>query len=287
MDDESPIEKRPDVAPETARRPPARSAEPAPAAEMRASDADRDHYAEILREAMAEGRLTADEHGERIEAVYAARTLGELEPLVRDLPAPGRAESPRLSLRKDGDGAEAPLPEARSFSPQLVAIFGGAERKGRWRVPKRLDGFAMFGGIDLDFTDAVFEQREVTINIVTIFGGADIRVPENVTLQGGGGVGIFGGFDIKAHEAEDPNAPVVHVTGFALFGGVSARRKKGKRLKNLLGREEAGGRGRRELHHDWHEAHRELREAHREMREELRDRREERRDERRGRRRDW
>ncbi|MEU0737796.1 DUF1707 SHOCT-like domain-containing protein, partial [Streptomyces lavendulocolor] len=63
-------------------QPPA-PAEPA----LRASDADRDRIADILRDALAEGRLDAEEHGERIDAVYRAKTLGELEPLVRDLPA--------------------------------------------------------------------------------------------------------------------------------------------------------------------------------------------------------
>ncbi|MFC9289056.1 DUF1707 domain-containing protein, partial [Streptomyces sp. NPDC057052] len=39
----------------------------AAASELRASDADRDRIADILREALAEGRLTADEHAERVE----------------------------------------------------------------------------------------------------------------------------------------------------------------------------------------------------------------------------
>ncbi|MGY4902865.1 DUF1707 SHOCT-like domain-containing protein [Streptomyces sp. 900116325] len=43
---------------------------------------------------MAEGRLTAEEHAERVDAVYRAKTVGELEPLVRDLPTPGGATRP-------------------------------------------------------------------------------------------------------------------------------------------------------------------------------------------------
>ena len=55
---------------------------PAPAAELRASDADRDRIADILRDALAEGRLTADEHAERVEGVLAARTVGEVVQLA-------------------------------------------------------------------------------------------------------------------------------------------------------------------------------------------------------------
>src|ERR671931_2900480 len=56
------------------------------ASELRASDADRDRIADLLRDALAEGRLTADEHAERVEGVLAAKTVGELEVFVRDLP---------------------------------------------------------------------------------------------------------------------------------------------------------------------------------------------------------
>ena len=60
---------------------------------LRASDAEREHHAELLREHAAQGRLTVDELDERLDRVYAARTLGELVPVVADLPAP--APSPR------------------------------------------------------------------------------------------------------------------------------------------------------------------------------------------------
>jgi len=56
------------------------------AAGMRASDAEREQAADALREHYAAGRLTAEEFGERLDAVYAASTAGELEQLRHDLP---------------------------------------------------------------------------------------------------------------------------------------------------------------------------------------------------------
>ena len=53
---------------------------------LRASDADREQIAERLRKAAAEGRLLAEELEQRIEATFAARTYGELDALVDDLP---------------------------------------------------------------------------------------------------------------------------------------------------------------------------------------------------------
>jgi hypothetical protein len=56
-----------------------------------ASDADRDSAASLLNAALAEGRLTADEHDQRLGAAYAARTWQQLGQLTEDLPAPPAA----------------------------------------------------------------------------------------------------------------------------------------------------------------------------------------------------
>lgn len=57
------------------------------APELRASDADRERVAADLRDHYADGRLTMEEFDERIDAVYKAKTFGELAPLTADLPA--------------------------------------------------------------------------------------------------------------------------------------------------------------------------------------------------------
>jgi hypothetical protein len=68
--------------------------------QLRAADTDRDATAERLAAAMSDGRLQADEYGERLEQAYAATTYAELDRLVADLPAPARlssATSPRAA----------------------------------------------------------------------------------------------------------------------------------------------------------------------------------------------
>jgi DUF1707 SHOCT-like domain len=66
-------------------------------ATLKASDADRDQIAERLRKATGEGRLLAEELEERLEATFAARTYGELDAVVADLPGVTvrRRERPR------------------------------------------------------------------------------------------------------------------------------------------------------------------------------------------------
>lgn len=216
-----------EVEPEPKARPTAEAA-PVAEADLRASDADRERIAELLRDAYAEGRLTVEEHSERIEAAYGARTLGELAPLTRDLPA----HRP-ISMEKPPLAAAPQLPPARSESPSMVAVFGGASRKGRWRVGSHLKAVAVFGGVEIDLSDAVFESPEVVIEVVAVFGGVDIKVPENVSLHGTG-VGIFGGFDVKEQTSADPYAPVVRVKGAAIFGGCEAKPRRGKKLKEWV-----------------------------------------------------
>lgn len=63
--------------------------------EVLASDPEREHVADRLREAAVQGRLTLTESGERQAAAYAARTRAELVPLVSDLPGPDRPRRPR------------------------------------------------------------------------------------------------------------------------------------------------------------------------------------------------
>lgn len=214
---DSPFDKRPSLDKQPAVR-------PTPEADVRASDADRDRVADILREALAEGRLDAEEHSERLDATYAAKTMGQLEPLVRDLPRPSGRPAP---------DAASDLPPSDDVD-NVVAVFSGATRRGRWRVSPKMNAFAVFGGVDIDLTKAVFEHRQTVIEATAIFGGVEIRVPENVTLRGRG-AGFFGGFEVKAGEAEDPDAPVIVVKGAAIFGGVNARQKRGKRLRKLHG----------------------------------------------------
>lgn len=70
---------------------------------LRAGDADRDVVADDLREAFSEGRLDEDEYEKRLDALWKARTYGELEDLTNDLPQPGqrkRAEAERARQQR-------------------------------------------------------------------------------------------------------------------------------------------------------------------------------------------
>ncbi|MFF3504919.1 DUF1707 domain-containing protein [Streptomyces sp. NPDC003247] len=238
--------------------------------DLRASDADRERVAEVLRDALAEGRLDMAEFEERLDATYRARTYGELAPLTRDLPAPGvTPPSPEVSLRKGAraDGGWAGrIVGGQGSSTAAVAVMSGFQRRGRWTVPRRFTGFAFWGGGVIDLREADFAAGEVVINCVAIMGGMSVVVPPGVDVVVRGH-GFMGGFDQGGTGAvDDPGAPRVVVTGFAFWGGVGVERKRtreerrrerparGEAGRELPGRAEGeggggGGEGRRHWGH--------------------------------------
>ncbi|MBX9362038.1 DUF1707 domain-containing protein [Streptomyces sp. WAC04114] len=207
--------------------------------DLRASDADREQVAGILRDALAEGRLDMEEFEERLDATYKARTYGELAPITRDLPAAG-VTVPAVSLTKDpaaGADWSGRITGGEGTSTWAVAVMSGFQRKGHWTMPRRFTCFAFWGGGEIDLREANFADREVEINAIAIMGGVDVIVPPGVEVVVRG-IGIMGGFDQREEGVPgEPGAPRVIVTGFALWGGVGVQRKL-TRAEKLRVREE-------------------------------------------------
>ncbi|WP_307852265.1 DUF1707 domain-containing protein [Streptomyces sp. b94] len=204
----------------------------APVSEMRASDADRDRVTDMLREALAEGRLTAEEHAERVEGVLAARTVGELDVFVQDLPAAHTGRGPGAAPVPNRPTVGAIPAEA---DENLVAVFSSAVRKGRWRASRRIHAYAVFGSVEIDLSEAVFEHQQVVIKAFSVFGSVEVRVPENVSLRGAGG-GVLGNFEVHTLDSAEAEAPVIYVDGWAVLGSVEARPKRGRVVADILDR---------------------------------------------------
>jgi hypothetical protein len=190
---------------------------------LRASDADRDQVANLLSTAYAEGRLTMEEHEERVGQLMAAKTFDDLIPITRDLvvigtPSPLATPQPtnRFTIDTTGQGPE---------TDKMIAIFGGVTRTGKWRVRKQTKALALFGGIDLDLRDAIFEAPVLEISGFWCFGGLDIKVPEGIEVRDHTS-GIFGGTDVSNIGDPAPGAPTLVIKGVSLFGGVSVRGPK-------------------------------------------------------------
>lgn len=185
--------------------------------EIRASDAEREYVVDVLRAHCSEGRIDLDEFSERINRVYAARTIGELTDITSDLPVP----TSQSGMATTGDDTS----RTRKAVKWTVAVMSGAVRKGRWRVEGETTVFAFMGGANIDLRDAEIRGDEITIRCIAIMGGIEVIVPEGIAVHVGG-IPFMGGFDDKTADVPVlPGSPVVKVTGLALMGGVDVKSK--------------------------------------------------------------
>ena len=178
--------------------------------ELRASHEDRDRVVEILRVAAGDGRLTAAELDERLDAALTARTSGELAALTADLPevagqAAGIAAQAKDVVRLDYQG-------------------GNATRRGRWVVPQRMEIRAVGGTVKLDFTDAVITgpvlhiQAEVRGGRLVLVTRPGIEVDADAVAVRGGRVKVR-----PEHGWKEPVSLKVEVSGEARGGRVVVR----------------------------------------------------------------
>ena len=178
------------------------------AVSVRASDADRERAVRSLRGHLLAGRLAAQEFEERIEHAYAARTLEELQGLMRDLPREqaqrGAGPTRRVFLPGNRPFAarfESPEPASvvmseamRTLAPNLIAARYRMERSEPTRLVFRREQFPFWAVVAailipifglLALAAAGREASEVVVSgtevepgrtVVDVFGVASLRV---------------------------------------------------------------------------------------------------------------
>lgn len=157
--------------------------------DLRVSDAERAHVVELLQKATGRGMLDLDEFTQRSETAYAAKTRGDLNAVLVDLPGmvhnlPGPA-SPARAVPESGE--------------ELVLSGTGApiSRDGEWLVPSRIVIRTKYGPTKLDFSRARIPHPVVEINLSGKWGPVELVVPENASVD------TAGMDDIKWASVED------------------------------------------------------------------------------------
>lgn len=189
---------------------------------LRASDADRERTADVLRAAAGEGRLTFEELDERLHAAYGAVTRHDLEGLVTDVVVP---DGHRDHLTAPVSGSKrVPVRRGEGGSRWLLAIMSGLERSGRWRLGRRCDVINLMGGSELDLNDVELADDQVQLTVWSVMGGGDIRVPDHMNVRISD-LALMGGNSIRLGEAEpDPGGPVLHLRLVSIMGGTDVMR---------------------------------------------------------------
>jgi len=195
--------------------------------------------AKILHSAMSEGRLDMAELEERLDVVYKAKTLSDLEPVTIDLPGVETTGTLQpAAQRAVSPGRRGGLVGGAPGSTTSIAVMSGATRKGSWVVPQQHNSVAFWGGVEIDLRSARFAHQHTTITAVAIMGAIDITVPDDIIVDVSG-VGFMGAFELvdkSGADPADPDAPVVKINGLGFWGAVTVTRKprKGpaKRIEN-------------------------------------------------------
>ena len=164
---------------------------------------------DVLRAAVGDGRLTADEFDERMEAALSSRTLGELAVLTADLVAgPGRSDA------------------AAERAEDVIRINqrgGSVQRGGRWMVPRRMDLRVSWCDVILDFTEAVIVADTLRIDL-NGRGGALILVGPGIVVDIGSLALRY--TDVNVRSGAEPGAPLrlrVQLTGRMRYGHIETR----------------------------------------------------------------
>jgi hypothetical protein len=173
--------------------------------DLRASDVDRERVVAVLAEAASDGRLTLDEHSERVQRAYQARTLGDLAGLTADLLPAG---SQPLQLD-----------DARLVS----AFFSTTRREGRWVMPDRLSVTAVGGHVVLDLREALLQSLHSILHVTLVGGQLQMLVPEGVRVvvtrsRYSGRVGPD--LSPRASPVPLPGSPLIEIRMFSVAGQV-------------------------------------------------------------------
>jgi hypothetical protein len=152
-------------------------ADPPSSPALRASDADRDRVIELLRAAVADGRLNPVEFDERLDAALAARTIDALAPLTTDLIAvPGSAAA--HTLPPAGTPAE-PAAELLTIKER----HGSVRRDGRWTLPHRLVLRTAWSDVMLDLTSALPSGPELVIELRVTGGNVELVLAPGMVVD--------------------------------------------------------------------------------------------------------
>jgi hypothetical protein len=170
------------------------------------------------------GKLSRDAFERRLDEALDTKSHDKLLELTRDLDL--KADRQYAAQKKEELGIRVdPGTMGSDDAEYMINVFGGTTRKGAWHVPRMIRIVNIFGGTDLDFTEAVFSASTTYITTFCLFGGVDVRVREGLRSVSKA-VCIFGGVDNRGPSTADPNSPLIVVEGLVLFGGIDIKLKK-------------------------------------------------------------
>lgn len=106
-------------------------------------------------------------------------------------------------------------------SNNYIAVFGSQDLKFEDEKVENLDLKSLFGGIKLDLRDAKIE-KDIVINTLSVFGGIDIYVPDDVKVKVSS-TPFFGGVEVKREKQSSKKEITIYLNSVCIFGGVDVK----------------------------------------------------------------
>ena len=184
-------------------------------------EADRQRAVEALMEHFSNDVMDLDEFERRLDAVNRCASADELRELLSDLPPLESSEPATHMIPARGGGpvvVDASRVRRHGF---LISVFGSTNRAGRWIPPQQTFAVGVFGGISLDFREALLGPGNTDLNVFAVLGGVEIIVPPEMAVEVDG-MALCGGFEYETDEPlrRDPDLPTLRIRGLAILGGV-------------------------------------------------------------------
>lgn len=149
--------------------------------DLRVSEDEREHVVGVLQKAIGRGLLDLDEFTERTDVALAARTRGELNAVLTDLPGLIHRDVLRQTM------ANPYVTGPQMFAPgqriELNAKYSALHRTGAWLVPQAMLVRNKYGATKLDFSAAIIEFPVVRIELDIRWGSAEIIIPETASVD--------------------------------------------------------------------------------------------------------
>lgn len=206
--------------------------------DLRASDAEREQAADVLRGAASEGRLNVDELEDRLGSVYNVRTRNELDRLIADVNPERLGHGQAIAAPRRRGGLT--VKEGPGGDRWVVSVLSGHERGGRWRIGPRCTVLNVLGGSDIDLNDAELADPVTQLNVYSILGGAEVRVPHGVDVQVSN-FALLGGNGVKLEDEVTPGGgPLIRIRLVSILGGTGLLRGRKPRKDEPRGQNELG-----------------------------------------------
>ncbi|WP_280437066.1 DUF1707 SHOCT-like domain-containing protein [Nocardia carnea] len=211
--------------------------------DLRVSDAEREHVGQLLQRAVGLGMLSLGEFTERMDTALAAKTRGELNSVLIDLPGVRLIGEPVASQPGHGKPAPLPQPGDTARTPLSGVVQGGVirprmsgvNRRGSWQVAPVLRVNSWLSGVTLDFTQAVMTTQVVEIQVDDYASSLTLVVPQEATVDLDR-LELIGSSVNNKVRSGPPIGPLhLLVHGRVRFGSVTAKQPFMNHWRRLLG----------------------------------------------------